>query len=186
MTSSATLEHLTSDEQIKKNLRDEQRARFSRALSIITIVILVAFWLWANYKTSMLPVVNTVSISDARITGETSLCPGDPLAYAYHFHATGSGVLIRDRVLWRVTPPPKTLIFSVSRRFILSDAVDQQLTEAWHLPETYLDPETDLDAPLPPGDYKLIFAISSPSRSTVVSIADVDFTVKAEADCLKD
>lgn len=177
---STTLDHLLSDEQLLKNKRDENSARLQKTISIVTLIALVAMWIWANYKTSQLPVVNTISVQDAHIVGNHVVCPGDVIHYAYLFHAEGTGVLVRDRVLWRVTPPPKTMVFSASRRFILAEAIDQKLTEAWHIPESYLNPETDLEEPLPAGDYRLIFAISSPSRSTVIAIESVDLIVRGD------
>lgn len=144
---------------------------------LLTVVIVVPF-VWTWWLTRQLPVVNTVSIDNVRLLSPSELCPGDAAIYAYSFHAKGAGVLIRDRVLWRLDPPPKTMVFSASRRFIITEPIDQELTEAWRVPVTYVNPETDASELLPPGNYRLIFAISSPSRSTVVSIAAVEFVVK--------
>lgn len=146
-------------------------------LVLLAVVIVVPFII-TSWISSQLPVVSTVEIENVKIVGMQELCPGDPLVYSYSFHARGTGVLVRDRVLWRVTPPPKTMVFSVSRRFILAEPIDQELTEAWHIPTVYINPETDQEEPIPPGDYRLLFAISSPSRSTVIAIASVDFTIK--------
>lgn len=148
-------------------------------IALLVVVIVVPF-VWTWWLTSQLPIVSTVSIDNVQLLGSRALCPGDPLTYQYAFHAQGSGVLIRDRVLWRLDPPPKTMVFSVSRRFILSEPIDQELIESWHVPASYLNPETDVQEPLPPGNYRLIFAISSPSRSTVVTIAFVDFIVLSD------
>lgn len=160
---------------------DELRQRLSRLNIILiamfaTILIVPAVGSW--WIARQLPIVNTVDISDVMLISDSVLCPNDPVVFSYHFNAKGTGVLVRDKVLWRRTPPPKTLIFSTTRRFILSDPVDQRLTEAWHIPERYINPETDLEEDLPPGDYRLIFSISSPSRSTVIAIAYVDFILE--------
>lgn len=148
-------------------------------VALLVVVIVVPFaWTW--WLTRQLPVVSTVTIDNVQLLGSSALCPGDAITYQYAFHAQGSGVLIRDRVLWRLDPPPKTMVFSVSRRFILSEPIEQELVESWHVPVRYLNPETDVEEPLPPGNYRLIFAISSPSRSTVVAIAAVEFNVKED------
>lgn len=155
----------------------KQIRRLNLILLAVFVVILATPPIGAWWVSRQLPVVNTVSIENVRTVGSTTLCAGEPLVYRYDFHAGGSGVLIRDRVIWRLTPPPKTMIFSISRRFILSEPIDQDLTETWHIPNTFHNPETDMIEPLPPGDYRMIFAISSPSRSTVVSIGSVDFSI---------
>src|SRR5690606_21481281 len=97
---------------------------------------------------------------------------------SYEFHATGAGILVRDWTLWKTTPPPRTLIYSTARRFILDGPIDQSLIETWHIPRTYFDYESDSQTPLPPGEYKRYLSISSPSRSTVVAIGSVSFTIK--------
>ena len=146
-------------------------------IALLAVVIVVPF-VWTWWITRQLPVVSTVSIDNVHLLSPAELCPGEPVIYAYSFHAQGTGVLIRDRVLWRLDPPPKTMVFSTSRRFIITEPIDQELTEAWHVPSSYLSPETDDFESLPPGNYRMIFAISSPSRSTVVAIGSVDIAVK--------
>lgn len=145
------------------------------ALLVIVIAVPpVAIW-WLSRQ---LPVVNTVQIDNMQMHSPVALCPGDPLIVSYNFHAQGAGVLVRDWTLWSTTPP-KTVIFSTSRRFILDGPIDQHLTETWHIPPTYLNFETEHQEPLPPGNYRRFLAISSPSRSSVIDIDWMDFVIKA-------
>lgn len=178
---------MTDSERLEESIRKDAALRQQvRRVNVFLLLILAALiagpllvtW-WINRQ---IPMVNTVSIDHVRPVGETSLCYGEPLVYAYAFHAKGSGVLVRDRSLWRLSPPPKTMIYSTSRRFILTEAIDQQLTETWYVPQMFRNPETDLQEQLPPGRYRLIFAVSSPSRSTVVSIANVDFELRGDCE----
>lgn len=145
-------------------------------IALLVVVIVVPF-VWTWWLTSQLPVVSTVSIDNVQMHSPSELCPGEALVISYDFHAKGAGILIRDWTLWNIDPP-KTVIFSTARRFILDGPIDQHLTETWHIPRTYLNHETETMEPLPPGSYKRYLAISSPSRSTVVAITSVEFTVK--------
>lgn len=142
-------------------------------LLIVVIVVPFAFSWWVSRQ---LPVVSTVSIDNVQMVGESILCPGDKLIFEYDFHARGAGVLVRDTTAYNIDPP-KTLIFSTSRRFILDGPVDQHLREAWTIPSVYHNYETDEDEPLPPGHYRRYLSISSPSRSTVIAITSVEFVI---------
>lgn len=165
-------ENIQKDTDLRKQIR-----RVNVILGIVLLVLIIgpATVTWAIAR--QYPSISTISIDSLRIVGETVLCHGEPLTWQYNFHAAGSGVLVRDKTLWSVEPP-KTKIFSSREYFILESAIDQDLTETWHVPNNYINPETALPEPLPPGKYKRVLAISSPSRSTVIAIASVEFEVK--------
>lgn len=158
--------------QLEKRLNVLQWVVVILLVVVIAVPGLVTWWISRN-----LPVVDVVKIENLQIVGKTELCKGDPLIVEYDFHAKGKGVLVRDFTLWDIEPP-RTLIFSMSRRFILDGPIDQHLREAWHIPDTYLNYETEEMEPLAPGAYRRFLAISSPSRSTVIDIASVDFVLR--------
>lgn len=164
----------TKEADLRRQIR-----RINIVLLAVLAMLIIGPAILSWWVARQLPVVNAVEIENVQMLSSAELCPGEPLVYQYAFHAKGAGVLVRDRVLWR-TNPPKTLVYSVSRRFILSDPIDQELTEAWHIPRWYVNPETDRREMLPPGNYRMIFAISSPSRSTVVDIDAVEFTIRED------
>jgi hypothetical protein len=163
--------------------KDTDLRRQIRRVNLILLVVLAvliggpAIVTWAIAR--QYPSISTISIDNLHITGRALLCPGEPLIWQYNFHAAGSGVLVRDKTLWSITPP-KTKIFSSREYFILENAIDQDLTETWYVPTSYTNPETALPEPLPPGVYRRVLAISSPSRSTVIAIASVEFEVLAD------
>lgn len=167
------IETLPMDRRIERRLNITQWILGIMLLVVISIPVFASWWI-----ARQVPFISTISVDGMQIIGETALCPGDALTYTYNFHAKGAGVLVRDRTLWQLSPPPKTIIYSTSRRFILTEPIDQHLTETWHVPPSYLNPETDTTEPLPTGDYALLMAISSPSRSTAITIASVNFTVE--------
>lgn len=146
--------------------------------AILAIPAIGSWWI-----SRQIPTVNTVEIDNVRIESAAALCPGEPLVVSYDFHAKGAGILVRDWTLWRTDPPPRTLIYSTARRFILDGPIDQHLIETWHIPHTYLNYETEKREPIPPGGYRRYLAISSPSRSSVVAIIAVNFEIKG--DCTK-
>lgn len=175
---------MTDTQRIQESIRkDADLRRQVRRVNVFLLLILAALvigplgvtW-WINRQ---YPSISTVSLDALHAVGETDLCPGDPLVIEYAFHAAGAGVLVRDATVWQITPP-KTVIFSTSRRFILEGPVDQTLVETWHVPPSYVNPSTDKPEPLPPGDYRRIMAISSPNNSIIIAIAGVDFTIRED------
>lgn len=168
-----------SDVQVL-TVQDDVFTRQIKRINILLLIMLAVLILgpatvsW--WVARQLPVVNTLDIEGMQIEGFTTFCPNDPLVTIYDFHATGAGVLVRDYTLWNIEPP-RTLIYSTSRRFILDGPVDQHLRETWHVPANYLNYETERMEPLPPGRYRRYMAISSPSRSTVIDIGFVDFEI---------
>lgn len=158
----------------------ERRFTFVQTVLIVLLVVVIAVPFIASWWLSRtLPVVSTVKIENLHVLGKQALCPGDPLVTAYDFRAEGAGVLIRDATVWNVEPP-KTMIFSTSRRFILDGPIEQRLTETYYIPRTYINYETGREEILPPGAYRRYFAISSPSRSTVIAIGGVEFSIKSD------
>lgn len=151
------------------------RINYGLIIAGIILIAVPAIGTW--WVSRQIPVVNTVEVENLRIVGETELCPGDPLILEYDFHAKGAGVLVRDFSLWLITPP-KTMIYSTSRRFILDGPTDQYLRETWTLPDTYFNYETEQMEPIEAGRYRRYMAISSPSRSSVIAIASVEFIVR--------
>lgn len=176
---------IDTETQERANRKDADfRAQLRRLNSVILAVlvaILVVPGLATWWISRQLPVVSTVSIDNMQLLSAPLVCPGDAVVVEYDFHAQGAGVLVRDWTAWFVEPP-KTIIFSTSRRFILDGPIDQHLTETWHIPHTYLNPETEQDEPLPAGQYRRYLAISSPSRSTVIAIASVAFELRSDCE----
>jgi hypothetical protein len=163
---------IDSDRQIERRINYTQKILVALLLIVIIVPFLASWWIARQY-----PAISTVTFDNLQVVGESALCPGQPLIISYDFHAGGSGVLVRDATVWRLVPP-RTIIFSTSRRFILDGPIEQHLNEAWHIPVHYLNPETDKVELIPPGDYKRIVAISSPSASRIVAIGSVNFSIK--------
>lgn len=158
-------------DDLRRHLRRQQLSLTLVVLALIAGPIYVRWWLEQQY-----PSISTISISEVEIVGERELCPGDNLTIRFAFHAEGAGLLIRDSTTWRTTPP-ETVVFSTQRRFILSGPIDQQLTEVWNVPATYISADTGLAETLTPGVYERLISISSPSRDNVIAIASAPFTV---------
>lgn len=167
---------IRNEEQKDSDLR--QQVRRVNAILLVVLAVLIIGPASVTYLIAQqYPSISTISIDNIQVVGPSALCPGDVLTFSYNFHATGAGVLIRDATV-RIASPPRTVIFSTSRRFILDGPIDQTVTEAWHVPDTYVEPETDLIVPVPAGRYVRLFAVSSPSRSTVIAIGSVQFEIK--------
>ena len=156
----------------------EKRAALIQAvlLGLLFVVIMLPITLLAWYQFRV-QIVHSVRISDAQIVGPRAVCPGEQLVIEFQFIAAGAGILDQDATMWRMTPPA-TVIDSESTRFILATDIDRLMTATWTVPETYIEETTGLDVTLPPGDYKRILAISSPSTAGVFTTASVDFSIK--------
>jgi len=160
----------------------ERRSNFIQwfliALMVVVIAVPVvgAFWL-ARINEE----IGGVAIDNARVIGESALCPGEKLIIVYDFHADGAGKLIEDGTAWRESPP-KTVVYSVSGPFLLEGTIDQEVTLAWQVPTTYVNPATGIDEPLPPGVYRRLFSVSSASRSAVFAMAGVDFSIREDCE----
>lgn len=175
MTEAQAIEvEIKKDSDLRRQIK-----RINIGLLVVLAILTIGPGAISWWIARQLPVVNTVSIDNVQVIGETELCPGEALKFSYDFHAKGAGVLVRDLTTWRKTPP-KTIIFSASRRFILDGPIDQHLIEAWHVPVTYHNYETDKQEPIPPGEYRRYLAISSPSRSTVVAITSIEFSIRSD------
>lgn len=178
MSNSEALNQLLSPEQRKQDEKDERRARFIQVALVLILLIIVGTWVWGIVWSIRQPAISSVEISNMQVVGQKALCPGDILQIEYDFHADGAGLLDFDATAWRIAKPPKTIVFSDSRRFVLADTIDQREVEAWEVPETFVDPATAQDTPLLPGEYVRHIAISSPNRGSVFALGSVAFVVK--------
>lgn len=152
---------------------------------LIFLLVLIIFYPAAldYFRNRDKPIVTSVSITNITPISSTILCPGESLVFTYDLNFQGSGTLVRDLTLWNVDPP-KTLIFSTARRFILpSDITQQSLVESWPVPFGYFSFETNRTEPLPSGNYHRLIAISSTTNEEVVAVGLVEFTVKSEKEC---
>lgn len=154
-----------------------------KIINLVVLAILIAVvigpFLFQRWFAQQYPAIDTIAIRDVRVVGETALCPGDTLTMTYRFEASGTGVLVRDATVWNVTPP-KTMIFSNNRRFILDGATREAITETWTVPQSYLNTETDQQEPLPPGEYRRYVGIAALRPTGVVAIGYATFAVRGD------
>lgn len=161
------------DEKSAFENRVEKRQRDAKMFVLLVILAFVIVPIAWNYWT------NNVSLSGGEVTGKSELCPGEMLVFAYHLHTRGSGIFIRDLTTWKTTPP-KTVVFSEPRRFIINGKIDQDLHEAWEVPEVYFNYETWTEEPLPPGNYIRYLAVTSSTDSIAEDILPVPFTIRED------
>lgn len=177
MNSSPILESLLSDEQRRQDAEDERRARLIQLMLIVILLILIGTWIWGAIYSLRQPNIRRVTIGNAQVVGTSDLCPGELLFVQFDFHADGAGDLVEKSTIWSDTPP-KTLVYSESQEFLLDDTLDQPETRAWDVPQTYRDNATGQVVPLAAGEYRRLFSVSSPSRSTVFAMGSVEFSVR--------
>lgn len=171
MTTTAMRREVLSDEQLKRRTQNEKRLIY--AFVILFVIAPIVWNLWTNH----------VALSEVEVVGSSELCPGDLLRFRYHLQTRGRGVFVRDLTTWRISPP-KTMIFSEPRRFIIDEAIEQDLVESWEVPDVYFNYETWSEDPIQPGQYRRYISVISPSKSTVEDIESVDFTILEKEKCL--
>ena len=174
---SNAIDRLLDSTNLDASERAEARARFTQWILIAILAILVGTWVWGVIYAYRQPMIRQVAIENERIVGESELCPGDKLLIRFDFEADSAGKLVQDDTLWLVTPP-RRLIASTTRAFLMDSAMTQELTEAWVIPQMYVDLATAEVVPLPAGTYKRLFAISSPARASVFDVGSVNFTIR--------
>lgn len=174
----ALIDNLDSnkDDTTQRLLSFITKAIVALFLFVVIAPLIFGYWLRQQY-----PVVASISIENIQVIGPTALCAGDKLTIAFDFHTQGSGVLIRDNTVRRVEPP-KTIIFSNSRSWILEGPTDEHVIEGWHVPHSYNDPELDESIPIRPGEYVRNIAIRSAGRDDVTAIESVPFTIKEDCE----
>jgi hypothetical protein len=164
-------------------VQDDVFTRQIKRINIMLLIVLAALVLGPAFAgwwvARQLPVVSLVEIDNMQTVGNTALCPGEKLIITYDFHAKGAGVLVRDWTTWSMEPP-RTMIYSEWRRFILDGPIDQHLRETWAIPGNYFNYENGAQENMPPGPYRRYLAISSPSRSTTIDTSYVSFSIRED------
>lgn len=160
----------------------KQTKRNNKIILIAIISFLLVTSLHYLYDRASSIFFKQVDIYDVEMISMSELCPGDDLIFRYRFKTEGKGVLVKDFTLWRQSPP-KTMVFSEARRFIVKE-VDQQLVETWPIPERYFSYETWSDEPLEPGNYLRYFAVTSSVQDVTFDIEEIPFTIKPKEECV--
>lgn len=152
---------------------------FTQWALLAVLILIAAAWVWGFIHNIFSTKISNIEITDVRIVGSSDLCPGDSLVIAFYLKADGTGKLVEDATVW-VEIPPKTVIYSNSLPFLVDGTLDQEQTVAWPIPETYLDPTTAGKKPLPPGNYKRIFAIGSETDEDEFALDRVLFSIRED------
>lgn len=165
------------DARIERRINYTQTILAALLVVVIAVPFVFSWWYERNAE-----VVHKATLSDIAIVGESAVCPGDLLTTRHLFTVSGSGILVADATTWRITPP-MTVVFSEARRFIVEDDFSRIVYRSYEIPATIIDERTNQPVPIPPGRYKRILAVSSPSRSSVFSKQSAEFTVLPEEEC---
>ncbi len=158
----------------EKTVKLRREVRFTNRIAMFSLALLIilpiAYSMWSD-----------VRVSNLHIVGDSTLCPGEKLEIEYYLSVNSASILVRDWTTWSIDPP-LTKLFSTAERFIVESELDQRIKRTWRVPEEFLNTETDEIEPMPPGKYRRILAVSSPSRSSSISIAAIDFEILGECE----
>jgi hypothetical protein len=180
VTDTKVLDTLIEDVQKRQN--QPIKPNYTLWLLIVILAIIVGTYIWGIVRAVQTPTIRDVEISNVAVVGESALCPGDLLIISYDLKADGTGKLVEDAAVW-IEVPPKTVIYSITRPFLVDGLVDQREIIAWKVPLTYTNPATLEETPLPPGPYRRIFSVGNPSDDDDFDLDKVDFSVKENKDC---
>jgi hypothetical protein len=157
----------------KSILLIQRTQRWIMILAILLVVIpVLSGWVFNRFIVQ----VDSVTIENTHVIGDSVICPGEILFYEYEIEALGAGDLMKNHTIWQIDPP-LTLIFSTPRYFILPEAVHQYVRDSWPVPSGFYSYREGKVIPLGPGTFKLLFSVSSPTRSTIHDQGEVMFSI---------
>jgi hypothetical protein len=152
---------------------------FTQWALLAVLVIIVGTWLLGLYFNIFGKEIKRIDIWDVQIVGPSALCPGENLTISFNLYADGTGKLVESGTVW-IEVPPKTAIYSEERTLLVDGLLEQEQTIAWEVPQTFINPSNLEEAPLPPGPYRRIFAISSATDEDVFALDRVSFTIRSD------
>jgi hypothetical protein len=127
------------------------------------LIFIIAWGLWATWRDSKLPKINSISIDDVQVIGSTALCPGENLTIIYRLNVQGLGTLMWDDSVMHGKQPVE---FSNPKRFYVEGPATLELRDVWQVP-TFPDSDSSpMPAWLPGGGYTRYIAVSAPATYT--------------------
>lgn len=142
--------------------------------SFLFIIAVPFYFSYINSTNQAL--VQELRVTDIELVTPYKVCPGDPVTLRFNFLGRGSGIVNQDTTWYRVSPP-ETIISSDLVRYILPGNINRTLYRTWFFPRTYYSQRTGQMIPVGPGIYKRYFAFSSPTRSIITEIDNVEVVV---------
>lgn len=125
------------------------------------------------------PSESILTVSPLMSKGPTDLCPGEPLDFEFTMDVTGEGVFDLDASTWKLVPPPETVIFSESERFVVAEPISYLVVRRWVVPSSYIDPATNRETDWEPGQYERQIFVTAVGRDTEPSIQVLPFEIRA-------
>lgn len=171
---SSKVSYAATGNNIEERLENTQRT----LVALFLFLVILPFF-WGLVKDAQNSIIKRIEITNMELITPSEVCPGDKLVFTYDLKVRGEGKLILDMTVWRVEPP-KTIIFSDNRRFILGSALEHSLQETWLVPNSFFNYDIGEVEEIPPGLYRRYISISSPSLSNIQDTHYVDFTVRED------
>lgn len=168
-----------SPESIARGKRQVEIWRYGGYIAIVLFMIGNVFW--AQYITRAVTRIwaPTITVTDVKTIGPTSLCPGDMLNYQYSLHVDGSGAVDVDASIWSIDPP-QTAIYSMPLRAIFTGPTDTLVKETWLISPDLTARQV---AAWHPGRYERRLAFRNVYEATQPKVITVYFSIRA--DCPK-
>jgi hypothetical protein len=110
-------------------------------------------------------------------TSPLIVCPGDTINFQFNVEAKEIGTYNLYMSTWKANPP-STIIFSEIQPFVISSLRSFTITRKWLVPQTYIDPATNEEISITPGDYTRDVSVTAVGRNTNNKPLQVMFTVK--------
>lgn len=124
------------------------------------------------------PSESILTVSPLMAKGPTELCPGEPLDFEFTMDVKGEGVFDLDASTWKLVPPPETVIFSESERFVVAEPITYLVIRRWVVPSNYIDPATNRATAWESGKYERQIFVTAVGRDTEPSIQVLPFTIR--------
>jgi hypothetical protein len=168
-------------ETVAKQPEKPSKWTFTQWALLVILVIIIGTWLLGLFLNIFGREIKRIDIWDVAVIGSNALCPGEKLTISFKLYADGTGKLVEDATVW-VEVPPKTAIYSETRPLLVDGLLEQEQIIAWEVPQTFVDPATLEEAPLPAGPYRRIFSISSATDEGVFALDRVLFEIREDCE----
>jgi hypothetical protein len=152
-------------------------------VSWVILALLVGLLTWIGIeilKNRGQPHVDMIDLSEEKIVGVNSLCPGDVLITRFYLQVEGEGPLVRDNSVQRDSD---VVVFSDPQRFPVTGPISQEMPFVWRVPDTIYDFRTGNTIEFPSGDYLLNVSISSMGDDATFDMVFFPFSVKTKEQC---
>lgn len=161
---------------LRKAIDSERRAQLNQYIILAVLAFFVGVYALQWWRINQAIKIDRIEVSNVRLIGPATLCPGEALTIRYNLDVKGFGIIITDGATYRDGAP---ITYSQSQRIPGDGPATLTLTDDWIIP-----PRPDMmifgSREWVPGKYERLVTLA-PSSSWVSRFVEPQrFTVPFE------